>query len=647
MKTNFSFAHSRIQQQLRLGLSYCLSLASVLAISTEAIALPATPNDIEQSYSAQSPAMQQELAQSSTAETSSTTTESSALRIQPSYNINFTEGAGHNGFASFGGFFPLFQTPGENVTFVEGRVSVDTDGDFGGGLQAGYRALLNDSTIWGAYAGVDVRDTDISTFTQANVGTELLGENWDVTLNANIPLGNARQVVSTETQAANPQFANNQLLIDEQQISELQAALTTVSLDSGLELFDFGGDSSLWGRGGVYFLGGAASEDSLGFRASLDYRATNNLRFGVGLQNDGIFGTNATFSVNALLGRSTRRSYHSEEDSVERSADDVRSSPRGASPSQLWARAAEPIARTNTVLIENQTEVEILQTGVAAINPETDREFVFRHVRPAVSFDEAIGLGEAIGLIENDGAFETPLTTIASAANIADANADNIIFVQEGNVGGGFTLPDGVQVRSVGPVQLLNTQFGNVTLPGSGSGNLPTVTGTVTIGNNTLVSGLEINPTAAEIVLNIPRAAEALVAREPVNGIVARGENITIEDNVITNVDRGINLPDIDGTVAIVRNQLSNVLTDGISFGDIDGTDNATITVADNTLDTVGSGKNGRGIEFGVIEGDSTANITVTGNQLADVQDDNIFFGDIQGSANATIVVSENVLESG
>ncbi|MEM6597944.1 MAG: hypothetical protein AAF635_07215 [Cyanobacteria bacterium P01_C01_bin.69] len=178
MKTNFSFAHSRIQQQLRLGLSYCLSLASVLAISTEAIALPATPNDIEQSYSAQSPAMQQELAQSSTAETSSTTTESSALRIQPSYNINFTEGAGHNGFASFGGFFPLFQTPGENVTFVEGRVSVDTDGDFGGGLQAGYRALLNDSTIWGAYAGVDVRDTDISTFTQANVGTELLGENW-------------------------------------------------------------------------------------------------------------------------------------------------------------------------------------------------------------------------------------------------------------------------------------------------------------------------------------------------------------------------------------------------------------------------------------------------------------------------------------
>lgn len=358
MKTHFCLAQSRLQKQLRLGLSYCLSLASVFAISAEAIAVPVASNDIEQNHTAQvlitrqtsdkqtsdsdeqAPASQ-ESASSPTAQKSPTETETAARRIQPSYNINFTEGAGHEGFASFGSFFPIFQTPGENVTFLEGRVNVDTDGDFGGGLQAGYRTLLNDSTILGAYAGFDARDTGDRTFTQASVGTELLGENWDLTLNANIPLGNARQVLDTDIQAVNPQFTGNQLLIDEQRVDQVQAALTTVSLDAGLELFDFGGDSTLWGRSGVYFLGGEASEDSLGVRASLDYRATNNLRFEAGVQHDGVFGTNAIFSVNASLGGRPRRAYDADEGSAERR-------------DQLWARAAEPINRTNTVLVENR-----------------------------------------------------------------------------------------------------------------------------------------------------------------------------------------------------------------------------------------------------------------------------------------------------
>ncbi|MEL6469932.1 MAG: right-handed parallel beta-helix repeat-containing protein [Cyanobacteria bacterium J06623_4] len=600
----------------------------MLAISAEAIATPISPEVAEKEQTAQ------------------ITTDSTALRLRPFFNLNHTEGGGQEGFTSVGGFLPLFQSPGQNVTFIDGRVTVDNDGNFGGGLQAGYRALLNDSTIWGAYAGVDVRTADggaISgsdrTFTQATVGTELLGENWDLTLNANLPLGNARQVLSAETQVVNPRFVENQLLLDEQQVEQAQAALTTVSLDGGLELFDFGEGSSLWGRGGVYFLGGEASEDSLGFRTSLDYRLNNNLRFGVGVQNDGVFGTNAIFSVNALLGSSSRPVYDAEEDSAERPAGEyVRS--------QLWARAAEPIARTNTVLIENQTNIELLQEGIAAINPETDQAFVFRHVDPSVGANGVVN-GVLEEVLVRDATFEDPVRTIAEAANIADANADNIIFVQAGDAGGGFTLPDGVQVRSVGPVQLLDTQFGEVILPGSGSGNLPTVDGTVTIGNNSLVSGLEIdlgvlengeeNPLPEELP-----GAEILIARRIVNGIVARGENIAIEDNVITNVDRSINLTDTDGTVTIVRNQISNTI-DGVVFDDINETDDVTITVADNVLDTT----NDAGIAFGLIEGDATADIAVTGNQFTNVEGDNIFFDDIQGNAVVEIAVADNVISGG
>ncbi|MBT9318035.1 beta strand repeat-containing protein [Leptothoe spongobia] len=576
---------------VKLCLSSCLSLASVLAISAEAIATPVSVDEI-----AQTQANQAQTAQSPTPETIPTETGAAALRLQPFFNLNYNEGAGFRGFSSFGGFLPVFQTPGQNVTFIDGRVSVDNTGDFGGGLQAGYRGLLNESTIGGAYAGLDARSTGDRTFTQVGLGTELLGENWDLTFNANLPLDNARQVVASDTQAINPQFVGNQLAFDEQQVDQIQAAVTTVSLDGGLELFDFGERSSLWGRGGVYYLGGEASQNSLGIRASLDYRVQNNLRVGLGVQNDGVFGTNAVFSVSALLGAPAKRPSDTEENSQAR----------------LWARAAEPIARTNTVLVEDRTDVSILEASIIAINPDTNQAFVFHHVDPTT--------GAAIAA----GTFEAPLDTIANATTIATANADNIIYVQAGDAGGAFTLPDGVDVRSVGPTQLLNTQFGEVILPGSGSGNLPTVSGTATIGNNTLVSGLAIDPAGAD-------------------GILANGEGITIEDNTITNANVGINLPDIDGTVAIVRNQISNTTDDGIFFDGINGTDNATVTVANNTLTTIGAA----GIEFGLIEGDATANITVANNQITDAQLDNIFFDDIEVNAVATITVSDNVIEAG
>ncbi|MEL7495797.1 MAG: right-handed parallel beta-helix repeat-containing protein [Cyanobacteria bacterium J06554_11] len=583
---------------VKLCLSFCLSLSSVLAISAEAMAQPlpgriAIPVSVDEI--AQTQADQAQIAQSPTPETISTETGAAALRLQPFFNLNYNEGAGFTGFSSFGGFLPLFQTPGQNVIFIDGRVSVDNTGDFGGGLQSGYRALLNDSTIWGAYAGLDARSTGDRTFTQVGVGTELLGENWDLTLNANLPLGNERQIIATETQVVNPQFVGNQLLVDEQRVDQIQAALTTVSLDGGVELFDFGEGSSLWGRGGVYYLGGEASQDSLGFRASLDYRFQNNLRFGLGIQNDGVFGTNVLFSVNALLGAPAQRPSDTEENS----------------PARLWARAGEPIARTNTVLVENQVDVSILQADVIAINPETDQIYVFHHVDPVT------------GVAAAAGTFEAPLDTIANATNVATANADNIIYVQAGDAGGAFTLPDGVEVRSVGPIQLLGTQFGEATLPGSGSGNLPTVSGTATIGNNTLVSGLAIDPAEAD-------------------GIVANGENIRVEDNIITNANVGINLPDIDGTVTIVRNQISNTADDGIFFGGINGIDDATVTVASNTLNTIGAA----GIEFGLIEGDAIANITVANNQITDAQFDNIFFDDIEANAVATITVSDNVIDA-
>lgn len=520
------------------------------------------------------------------------------LTVEPIYNINHQEAGGHTGTTGVNVLYPLFQTPGQNLGFVVGTLNVNNTGNLGGGLQTGYRNLLNEYTIWGVYGGLDVQSTNLSTFTQAGFGSELFGNHWDVHLNGNIPLGNTRRVVTTGSQSAtNPRFQNNQLIVDQNFVQLIESALTTLSLDAGVQLADFGEGSVLWGRGGLYYLGRNSASDSLGLRISLDQRLQNNIRLSTGIQHDDIFGTNVLFSANILVGAPDQRPVDTERNQSTR----------------LWSRAAEPLARTNTILIEEQVTTSGSQIGVAAINPATGRPYTFRHVDPAT------GTATAAGTVED------PRNTIANAIGISTANADNIIYVQPGDAGGAFTLPDGVEVRSVGPIQQLATQFGSVTLPESGGGTLPTVSGTANIGNNSLLSGLAINPGGGA------------------NGIVANGANITIEDNTITNANRGIRLPDIDGAVNIARNQISGTTNEGILFRNIDGNDNTTINISNNTLTNLGN----RGIEFARVEGSATANIALTNNQINNAQDDGIFFNDVEGNAVATVDISNNTINGG
>lgn len=544
-------------------LSACLSLASLVAVVPTALA--------------------------------NTTAEE--FTVEPIYNINHQEAGGYTGTTGVNILYPLFQTPGQNLGFVVGTLNVNNTGNLGGGLQTGYRNRLSEDTIWGVYGGLDVQSTNLSTFTQAGFGSELFGNHWDVHLSGNIPLGNTRRVVTTGGQSAtNPRFQNNQLIVDQNFVQRIESALTTLSLEAGVQLADFGEGSVLWGRGGLYYLGRDSASDSLGLRLSLDQRLQNNIRLGTGIQHDDIFGTNVLFSANILVGAPDQRPVNAAQNQS----------------SRLWSRAAEPLARTNTILIEEQVTTSRSQTGVAAINPATGRPYTFRHVDPAT------GTATAAGTVEE------PRNTIANAVGISTANSDNIIYVQPGDAGGAFTLPDGVEVRSVGPLQQLATQFGSVTLPGSGSGTLPTVSGTARLGNNSLLSGFAINPGGA-------------------NGIVANGTNVTIEDNTITNANRGIRLPNIDGAVNIARNQISNTTNEGILFRNIDGNDNTTINVNNNTLTALGD----RGIEFALIEGNATANIALTNNQINNAQNDGIFFNDIQGDAVATVDISNNTINGG
>ena len=576
----------RAMRQVGGCLSCCLSLVCLVALSPAAAALPEAARSVSTNATATEQTVSSESVDIAQSDESATST-----FIRPRYSINHSEGGGYTGVTGVGAFYPLFQTAGENLIFLVGDLNVSNDGDFGGGLQSGYRALLGDDMIWGVYSGLDVRDTGNSTFTQAGVGAELIGGKWDAHFNINVPLGDTRRSETVGSQLSS-RFQGNLLLLNQDSTERVESALSTVSLDGSMQLFDWGGDNALWGQGGLYYLGGADGSDSLGARLSLDQRLQDNVRLGLGIQHDGVFDTNVVLSANVLFGGPTQRSTNLED----------------GAQGQLWARAAEPLVRTRTVLVEEKITTTT-ERDIPAINPATGRAYTFRHVDPLT------------GMPTGSGTVEAPTDTLINAVGITLADADNIIYAQAGDIGDGMTIPNGVQVLSTGPSQLLSTQLGRLTLPGSGSGIRPTVRSTISVGSNSRVSGLNINAGGND-------------------GIVANGMNIAIEDNTITNADIGIDLPDVSGTISIARNQISDTSDDGIYFDDLDEPGNTTVTVADNQITNTGE----TGIYFDGIVGDATADVTISNNTISQTGDEGIYFDYIYDNATANITIINNTI---
>lgn len=546
------------------------------------------------------------------------------LKIKPFFNVNYNLAGGHDGFAGLEAFYPVIQSPGSSVGFLTGRLTLDVNGDAGGGLQAGYRALFSETAIWGVYSGFDIRETGDNTFGQLGLGAELLSDTWDARLNASFPVGDTQQFVSSSSQLGSPRFAGTNLVVD-QAITELsEAAITTVSLDGGVQIFDCCGSGALWGRGGLYHLGGQVEDDSLGVRASLDYRPREDLRFGLGVQHDEVFGTNAILSANFFFGPGA---------SAQR--------PEAVGQlARLWSRAGEPLARTNTILIEEQVD-NSLETLIA-INPATGQDFIFRHVDPASGAAAAVGT------------FEAPRNTIANTVGIA--NADDIIYVQAGAAGGSFTIPDGVQVLSVGPEQVVETQFGAIALPGSGSGNFPTISDTVTLGNDTVISGFDITGVTDSAIVGLDGLtgtvviADNLITSTADNGIdignLTEDLEFTITRNQITNAaDDGIDIDNIGSNAVVDLTISDNIITDngndGIDIDEIYGTASVSLSIQNNNI----SGNDSSGIYIDEIYGDAVVDVIISDNSINNNDERGIYFGDIHENAAVDITINDNLID--
>ncbi|MBW4669177.1 MAG: right-handed parallel beta-helix repeat-containing protein [Cyanomargarita calcarea GSE-NOS-MK-12-04C] len=447
----------------------------------------------------------------------------------PRFSGSFTStGAGYEEpYFSIQGFIPIKHTPASSLTFFEGQLNFLTDSTKGGNLVLGHRFKGNGNELFGGYLAYDVRDTGNNVFSQIGFGLERLG-NWDVRINGYLPLGNTSK--QTAESLSSPRFWQNFLVSNAQK--QFQVALAGADIEAGGRLAGLG-EGDLRGYAGLYYYTGEGMKDAIGVRGRLEARPTENLRLGLMLQHDPVFDTRLVLNLGVSF--ATGRAPHPKEPSI-------------------FARITDPVGRTPIITVSQQAR----NTQVVATNPETGKPWQFRHVN--------LGTGNGEGTIEN------PTGTVQTALNIAEP--EDIVYVDFSKNPGidSFSIPDKVSVLSTSPVQTIDTkEFGLLQLPKSGSGQLPTVRGTVTLGNDSTLSGFAI-------------------ANATGNAIQGSGiNNVTIRDNQITNpTGQGIGLSGVGGNNLIANNRISGTAGQGIflqGFGD----GQQLFTIKDNTISNSGA----------------------------------------------------------
>jgi len=499
--------------------------------------------------------------------------------FSPRFGVRYTtEGGGYESFSTFEGFLPVLQTPGNSLTFLQGKVLLDNDSNLASNILFGHRFFSQkENRIIGGYISYSTRDTGRSNFDQFGLGFETLG-NWDFRFNAYLPLNSSEKQFDERNL---PFFQGNSLMIERSRF--LEVAMSGVDAEVGTRLASFG-SGDLRGYAGVYYYSGGQSREAFGWKTRIEARPNDYLGLSLSLQNDDLFDTRLVFSIGANFpGSGARRNKPKKDSALARMATTVENQATILVAVENRTDSFAATIESNNQGSTNNPNTPTNNPNTPTNNPDTptnnpdtptnnnsDRSIII-HVAPG-------GTG--------NGTFEAPFGTIADA--LAVAKADNVIYVRSNptTVFAPFTIPDGVRVFSSGPLQVVDVKnLGVVTLPLSGSGIHPTITGTVptgngliTLGNNTVISGFNIQ---------IPGTDDA-------RGVKGTNiSNVRILDNKITNAfSEGIYLENVTGTLEIARNTITDTrspaidtsLESGIFVWNYQGISDLTIT--DNRIIT-------------------------------------------------------------
>jgi hypothetical protein len=573
----------------------------------------------------------------------------SPITFSPRIGGQFTTGPGVGYSSSFGtieGFIPLTQTPGWDLSFLQGKLLLSVDrGQVGGNLILGYRAYDSDSnSVLGGYLAYDIRNTGNATFSQLGLGLENIGEDLEIRANGYIPLGNSRRQISesitditsfSSVTSTSQAFQGNYLVIgslnQQRQINRtVESALAGFDAEAGVKIAQWSPTGTLRVYGGTYYYNALGTAGFMGVRGRLEARLDENFRLGLSVQGDREFGTTAIVSFGITFSDTS----HPED--------------------TLLARMGESVTRQDNIAITKQVLTDVVNTSsstIFATNPATNQPWLFQHVK----------LGNPGG----NGTFENPFGTVQNALNSTLSDGNDIVYVQAGTNPGipAFTIPNRVQVLSTGPVQQISTvQIASLQLPLSGRGTLPNVTNTVTMGNNTVLSGF-----------NITGATGAGIAGNGIN-------TVEIRDNTITNsTNSGVLLQNLTGTITLKNNNINSATNQGIFLQSVNGTVNITNNAIANTIGVNLATPTGQGMALSEITGKvniigntisgtngffaavpsgqgmafsnntGAVDLTISGNQIRNNYNDGILIGlgtQSPGNATANIIISGNTIEN-
>ena len=562
-------------------------------------------------------------------------------QVKPRFSGTFQTGPGAGYESSFGsvyGFVPFAQTAGVSTFYGEGRFNLFTDGGGeSGNLRAGYRTVLPDSNVvLGSYAGWDIRSSAADeTFHQLGLGAEVLGDKWEARINGYIPLGDANRTIASSTTdtgfvVSDLSFVGNRLLFsgqrEQSQTTITEAAFGGIDLEGGYQLSKWQ-SGNLYGYLGLYLIGAEERDTVLGVRGRLQAE-TDNFLAGIGLQSDGEFGTNVQFSVGFKLGGNGTRKQ--EETSAE----------------SVLARLGQSVERQDVIALSRETKTETIiadATNETAINPETGQPWNFVHVKDGSN---------------SSGTFEDPYGEVTDGtAEIGETGtANDIIYVDSGDSSGmsGFTIPENVKVLSTGVTQKIDIEgIGETQLPGSGTGTLPLVQSTVTMGDNTTLSGFDIQ-TSEEAGVYATNKSNFSIERNTISttgsgayGVYIYGDNSTINNasisgNTITTAGDddayGIYVSSSESTInnaSISGNTITTAGDEayGIYVRGNNSTINNNASISGNTITTAGD--DAYGISVSASSSASIDSASISGNTITTAGDE--AYGIYVNGDNSTI----------
>jgi hypothetical protein len=529
------------------------------------------------------------------------------------YQGDYGNGLGRQGGLSAFHFF--LPASGEQergaVLFGDARLLfLHEIGAVSGSVGAGYRRYL--PLIDGAFGGYlyyDNGPTSNNRFrvNQASFGFDYLGNVCDARANFYIPFGpTSRFVGSTFVLDRNPEFTGNFMLVNGGTNTRFfDKALGGGDIEVGSRFY---ADDKVELRGfvGAYYYDAHFPSGAVGPKLRLEARVFDHAALNVSIQHDNVFKTTVNLGVTITFPRYTGRRY-----------DD--GPPAPLTPID---RVAEPVVRTPQVVVQRQAVTNQVARELA-IDPLTGRPMFFLHVAPG-------GNG--------NGTFENPFGTLAQAFATPRFAAGNLVVYDTNHdtFTGNVNLAPGTRLLSNAPFQsVLTTNAGYVTLPFSGASpslsSTPSINGTITLANNTTVSGFRINP--------LPGATGV---SGPATGVVT---NVQVDNNVINSGSAGVNINDAAGTVVVSSNFINGPTTNAVSIG-VQNSPSANIVVLGNQITS--PGQNGVQVLVNTLAGtNSSVQANVSNNIINGAGNNGIALQNDQSSTLQAQVSSNSVNGSG